>query len=70
MEATNRVRIGYYGAGLAMYVPRSELKDIAGKVAYFREFGSMLVYVGFGEKLRRDRVNCPVHPSAGGAKYE
>lgn len=55
------IRIGDYN-GIPLLVPRKRMYEVIGRVAYFREFGNMLVFIGGGEACRDDVVNCPVHP--------
>ena len=58
----DQVRIGTYN-NFPLWVPRSKLNDMIGKVAYFRRFGGMMIYIGHGESFQFDVcVNCPVHP--------
>ena len=59
----DQIKVGKYNE-FELWVPRNEFNDIIGKVAYFRQFGSTMIYVGHGASLRFDVCVCyPVHPS-------
>lgn len=63
MWAANSIKIGAYN-GKDLIIKRSLLPYVAGKVVYFRAFGNMYVYAGYGNEINSHDydVNCPVHP--------
>ena len=59
----DQTQIGTW-CGIKMFVPNQELNNVIGKVAHFRRFGNMLIYVGYGDTITRKDgyVSCFVHP--------
>lgn len=58
---SHSIQVSVYN-GMPMMIPKDELPLCVGKVAYFREFDSTLVYVGYGDHVDESFINCPIHP--------
>lgn len=57
------IQIGTYN-DIPLLVPREDHDAAIGRIVYFRRFGAVAVYCGYGTHPKAGFINRPIHPDS------